>query len=236
MSRRLLVLLFVLAMSWMAYQEGAAQARTVTATITVVVRPVLEARADHQEMAFRLPQGSTAEETFGLEIGTNDWPIELHLSLLSVDREDGLSFSCGIRRDGDSAGAFTWIDPLTTSLSPAIRLRTPGWSRYSITIRVIAAVDSHVAAHTSALSIVLRSASGLVLVKEVPILVSIDPTIAPTPPPEGGGAWTAERPGSLPAHASSAASEARAARPTLLLLVTSEGVTQVDSDALPPLR
>jgi len=209
------------------------QTRTGTVAITLTVPPILELRLPSTSPDLYLAPGTSAETTINLTVGTNDGPLDLHFSLLSYRLESVLSFEYHLGAEDTAQTSPSWIQIPPMSLSPPFLLPSSGWTNYTLSVRTTAQEDAAPGTYFQSLRMILRSMSGLIEIRDIPVSVTVLPGESASLPQAQGQGGT----NSLSA-AVSALESVNVEGNTLpeceqVLIITWEGITQVSWDCLP---
>ena len=220
--------LVVLGVSLLAFP----QTRTFTGTITITIPPALELLLPSESLDLHLAPGTSAIRTVELSVGTNDWPLELHFTLVSSFFETGLTFEYHLETVEEGQITRSWIQIPAISLSTPVLLPFPGWTNYTLSIRATAQENAVSGAFPQNLRMILRSASGLIEIQDIPISVTVLPNAsAGTVRVEGQGGTG--QPASDNAPSSGKTGGAPLPERRQVLIITWEGITQVNYDDLP---
>ena len=217
--------LVVLGVSLLAFPE----AKTVTTTSTITIPPALELLLPSESLDLHLALGTSTIRTVKLSVGTNDWPLELHFTLLSSFFETGLTFEYRLEAEKEGQITHSWIQIPTISLSTPVLLPFPSWTDYTLYIRATAQENAVPGTFPQNLRMILRSASGLIEIQGIPISVTVFPGAS-------AGSVRAEGQGGT-SHPAGAMNNALASGETgsaplperrqQVLIITWEGITQV---------
>ena len=158
---------------------ASSQARPFTGTIKLVVPPALEVQLARRSLAFDLTPGSTTVAATELSVGTNDWPLELYASVLPSGSGSTLLFEYQLASAQGSLPIPSWIKVQPFKLTPSIELTSPGWTMYTLFVRVTAQGDAASGSFFQSLRLVLRSRSGLVEAMDIPFSVMVFSTGSP---------------------------------------------------------
>jgi len=161
--------LIVLGVSFLAFPET----ETATVAITIMVAPILELQLPSMNQDLYLAAGKSAEMTINLTVGTNDWPLELHFSLLSSHSESVLDFEYRIEAEDEAQASPSWVQIPITSLSRPQLLPSSGWTNYTLSVRATTQKDAAPGTYFQSLRMILRSTSGLVEVRDIPVSVTV---------------------------------------------------------------
>lgn len=208
------------------------QTRTFTGTITITIPPALELLLPSESLDLHLAPGTSAIRTVKLSVGTNDWPLELHFALLSSCFETGLAFEYRLEAEKEGQITRSWIQIPAISLSTPVLLPFPSWTDYTLSIRATAQENAVPGTCFQSLRMILRSASGLIEIQDIPISVTVLAGAS-------AGSVRAEGQGgtSHPVDANALASGETGGAPLperrQVLIITWEGITQVNCDDLP---
>jgi len=224
----LLVLIVLVGASLLAFP----QTRTVTGIITATIPPALELQLPSVSQDLYLVAGKSAEMTINLAVGTNDWPLDLHFSLLSSHSESVLDFEYRIEAEDEAQTSPSWVQIPTMLLSQRLLLPSSGWTNYTLSIRATAQEDAAPGTYFQNLRMILRSTSGLVEVRDIPASVTVLPG-------ESTGLMQTEGMGgddplsTSIGHLDSVNAEGAVPECEQVLIITWEGVTVARWDDLP---
>jgi len=223
--------LVVLGVSLLAFPET----KTVTGTITMTIPPALELLLPSESLDLLLAPGTSAIRTVELSVGTNDWPLELHFTLLPSLFEPVLAFEYRLEAEKEGQITRSWVQIPAISLSTPVLLPFPSWTDYTLSIRATAPENAVPGTFFQNLRMILRSTSGIIEIQDIPISVTVLPdTSADSMRTEGQGGTS---------HSASAMNNALVSGGTgssaplperqQVLIITWEGITQVNWDDLP---
>ena len=223
--------LVVLGVNLLAFPET----RTVTATVTLTVSPILELRLPSMSPDLHLAPGTSAIRTIKLSVGTNDWPLELHFTLLASLFEPGLTFEYRLEAEQEGQITRSWIQIPAISLSTPVLLPFPSWTDYTLSIRATAQENAVPGTFPQNLRMILRSASGLIEIQDIPISVTVLSGASTGSVRAEGQGGTSHPAGAMNALASgeTGSSAPLPERRQQMLIITWEGITQVNWDDLP---
>lgn len=221
--------LVVLGVSLLAFP----QTRTVTATVTLRIPPALELRLPSMSLDLYLAAGTSAETTINLTVGTNDWPLDLRFSLLSSRLESVLAFEYRLDAEDEAQTSPFWTQIPTMSLPPPLLLPSSGWTRYALSVRTTAQEDAAPGTYFQSLRMILRSMSGLVEIRDIPVSVTVLPgEFASLLQADGMGGTSSLSVAISPLESANVEGNALP-ECEQVLIITWEGVTQVSWDCLP---
>ena len=209
------------------------QTRTVTATITLTIPPALELRLPSMSPDLYLAPGTSAETTITLTVGTNDWPLDLHFSLLSSRLESVLAFEYHLDAENEAQTPPSWIQIPPMSLSPPLLLPSSGWTNYALSVRTTARKDAAPGTYFQSLRMILRSTSGLVEIRDIPVSVTVLPGESASLLQAEGMGGTSSLSATTSALESANVEGNALPECEQVLIITWEGITQVSWDCLP---
>jgi len=213
---------------------GFPETRTMTATVTITIPPALEVLLPTKTSDLYLAPGSSATTTVKLSVGTNDWPLELLFTLLSSLFEPGLSFEYRLEAEKEGSITSSWTQIPRISLSTPVLLPFPSWTNYTLSIRATAQGNAVPGTFPQNLRMILRSASGLVEIRDIRISVTVLPGVPAHSAKAEGQGGTSHSTAALDALASG---ETESNAPLLdreqVLVVTWEGIVLMNRDQLP---
>ena len=223
--------LVVLGVSLLAFS----QTRTVTGTITITIPPALELLLPSNSIDLHLAPGTLAIRTVKLSVGTNDWPLELHFTLLSPLFEPAVTLEYLLEAEKEGQITRSWIQIPAISLSTPVSLPFPSWTDYTLSIRATAQENSVPGTFSQSLRMILRSASGLIEMQDIPISVTVLAGASAGSVRAEGQGGTSHPVGAINALASGETGSSSAPLPERqqVLIITWEGITQVNWDDLP---
>ena len=114
------------------------QRNPLVGTISAVVPPGLEVRMADEGLALNFEFGTLAVAATELSVGTNDWPLEVYAEVFPVEERSALVFDYRLEIAQESSPKSPWIRLLNSKPSPPIQLFSPGWTTYTLSIRVSA--------------------------------------------------------------------------------------------------
>lgn len=220
--------LIVLGVSLLAFP----QTRTVTGTITLTIPPALELQLPRVSQDLYLAAGKSDEMTINLTVGTNDWPLDLHFSLLSSHSESVLDFEYRIEAEGEAQTSLSWVQIPTMSLSRLLLLASPGWTNYTLSVRATVQEDAAPGTYFQNLRMILRSTSGLVEIRDIPVFVTVLPGESTSLMQAEGMGGTNPLSTSI-SHLNSVNVEGNVPECEQVLIITWEGVTVANWADLP---
>ena len=221
--------LIVLGVSLLAFP----QTRTVTGIITATIPPALELQLPSVSQDLYLAAGTSAEMTINLTVGTNDWPLELHFSLLSSHSESVLNFEYRIEAEDETQTPPSWVQIPIMSLSRPQLLPSSGWTNYTLSVRATAQEEAAPGTYFQSLRMILRSTSGLVEVHDIPTSVTVLPGESTSLMQTEGMGGASPLSTSI-SHLNSANNvEGDVPECKQVLIITWEGITVASWDALP---
>ena len=174
MNRRVLIIfvgLLVLGIGFLA----SAQAKTFTWTSTFTIPAALELDTGSKQPILKLEAGAgeLVKAKLTLRVGTNDWPLNLHLGLVldgTAEPEFDLFYQF-VR--GDKLGPL-WVSlPVFSNGNPVAQLPYPAWTDYSLAIRMNLPDATAQGTYHYKLCLLLRSRSGLVKSLDIPVEVVV---------------------------------------------------------------
>jgi len=202
------------------------QTRAVTATITLTIPAALELQLSSMRSDLYLASGTSPQTAISLRVGTNDWPLDLRLSLLPSSLESPLAFEFHLCVEGEVRPSLSWTRIPVMLLSPPVLLPSPGWTSYTLSVRATAQDDTAPGIYVQILRMILRSTSGLVEIRDISVPVTVLPSVPGNTSPAGGqGGIGALEPVDFEADILEECEQ--------VLIITWEGVTVVNSDCLP---
>jgi len=221
--------LVVLVVSLLAFP----QTETVTGTITLTIPPALELQLPGMSQDLYLAAGTSAEMTIDLAVGTNDWPLDLHFSLISSSLESALAFEYSLKTEDEAQTSPSWTQIPALSLSPPLLLpSSAGWTSYTLSVRATAQENASPGTYLQSVRMILRSTAGLIEIRDIPVSVTVLPgESASVMQAEGMG-------GASPLSSSispfnSANIEGNSNKCEQVLIITWEGVTVASLNSLP---
>ena len=209
------------------------QTRTGTATVTLTIPPALELRLPSVSPDLYLAPGTSAETTLNLTVGTNDWPLDLHFSLLSSRLESVLAFEYHLDAGNEAQTSPSWTKIPPMSLSPPLLLPSSGWTNYTLSVRTTAQEDAAPGTYFRSLRMILCSMSGLVVIRDIPVSVTILPGESASLPQARGQGGTSSLSAATSAMESVSVEDNTLPEHERVLIITWEGITQVSWDSLP---
>ena len=210
------------------------QTRTVTGTITITIPPALELLLPSKSLDLHLVPGTSAIRAVKLSVGTNDWPLELHFTLLSSLFEPVLTFEYRLEAEQEGQITRSWIQIPAISLSTPVLLPFPSWTDYTLSIRATAQENAVPGTFPQNLRMILRSASGLIEIQDIPISVTVLAGASAGSVRTEGQGGTSHPAGAMNALASGeTGSSVPLPERQQVLIITWEGITQVNWDDLP---
>jgi len=213
---------------------GFPETRTMTATVTLTIPPALEVLLPTKTSNLHLAPGSSATTTVKLSVGTNDWPLELHFTLLSPLFEPAVTLEYLLEAEKEGQITHSWIQIPAISLSTPVLLPFPSWTNYTLSIRATAQENAVPGTFPQNLRMILRSASGLIEIQDIPISVMVLPCASAGSVRAEGQGGTSHPAGAMNALASGEkGSSAPLPERQQVLIITWEGITQVNWDDLP---
>jgi len=152
---------------------ASAEDETFNRTAAVVIPAALEVAPSETNLVVELVSGGTTSVTVTLAVGTNDWPVQLGLGLLSREPGLGLAFSYQFKVEQEEPPAPLWSQIPHFSCAPHIELTSPGWTRYTLSISVTAPEGAIPGECLQVLRLSFHSSSGLVDMRDIPIRVRV---------------------------------------------------------------
>jgi len=157
--------------------SATAASKTFSWTSTVTIPAVLKVIPTDKALLLALTPGSTATAATSVSVGTNDWPLELFLGLLSQTGEAkaGIKLAYNFEVDARVSLIRTWLEilPFTTTASPAAVLPSPGWTTYRLSIQVTGSTKITPGDYLYTLRLRFRSQSGRLETCDLPIHVTV---------------------------------------------------------------
>ncbi len=221
MKPKVVVTIFRLLLPGMSFLASS-QTRTSTATIKLVIAPALEVSTSGSRFDFDLDLGTTATAATELYVGTNDWPLDLSISMLSAKAGSDVSFEYRLETIPESLPLPSWSKIPDFELASPIELASPGWTRYRLFVRVAVPENACPGTFQQVLRLIFHSSSSLVEIRDIPIHVNILSRIS-----EGQGRANATSTGQ------SAVPNADKIVSRQVLVITWEGVSLVRWENLP---
>lgn len=174
MVKRARFLLVVLALMFtFGYVLVAGDTCRMTSTFTIPA--ALELYTDTKQPTLRLEAacGGQVQAKLALRVGTNDWPLDLHLGLVSgAGGEPAFNLFYQFVR-GDQLGP-AWISlPLFFHTNPVDQLPYPAWTDYTLAIRVNVPENTTQGTYSYKVRLLLRSRSGLTESVDLPVQVVV---------------------------------------------------------------
>ena len=154
------------------------QTKPLTGTINAVIPPGLEVQMADGSLALGLVLGTSAVAATELSVGTNDWPLELYADVLPAEEGSALAFEYRLETAQESFPKSSWIRVLNSKLAPPIELPSPGWTTYTMSIRVSAQEGTPPGTFFRSLRLIFRSRSGLVEARDIPVSVTVFPSVS----------------------------------------------------------
>ena len=213
---------------------GFPETRTMTATVTITIPPALEVLLPSKSTDLHLAPGSSATTIINLSVGTNDWPLDLHLTLLPSCLEPALSFEYRLEAEKEGPITSSWTQIPRISLSTPVLLASPSWTNYTLSVRVTAQENAVPGTFLQSVRMILRSVSGLVEIRDIPISVTVLPGVPASSVKAEGQGGTSHSTTAMNALACGK-TESNAPLPVReqVLVVTWEGIVLVNRDQLP---
>lgn len=152
-----------------------ARADTYVVTSTFTIPAALELHTGSKHPLFKLETsaGELVKAKLPLRVGTNDWPLDLHLGLLldgTAEPEFDLFYQF-VR--GDEPGPL-WVSlPVFSNGNPVGQLPYPAWTDYTLGIMVKLPEGTAQGSYHFKLRLLLRSRSGLVKSLDIPVEVVV---------------------------------------------------------------
>ncbi|MEM3433682.1 MAG: hypothetical protein QXQ66_10045 [Candidatus Hadarchaeum sp.] len=108
-----------------------------------------------------------------LRVGTNDWPLKLHLGLVEPNNVQPSTFVFYQFVKGTELGILWLSIPVFSETVWIAELPDPGWTEYTLAIRVNPLSDVSPGCYVWKLRILLRSNSGLEKKCDIPIEITV---------------------------------------------------------------
>jgi len=154
---------------------GSAESKSLTWTSTFTIPPTLELHTGSKQPILKLEAsaGDLVKAKLTLRVGTNDWPLNLHLGLVL----DGIAepefdlFYQFVR--GDELSPLWVLLPVFSNGNPVAQLPYPAWTDYSLAIRMNLPDSTAQGTYHYKLCLLLHSRSGLVKSLDIPVEVVV---------------------------------------------------------------
>jgi len=156
--------------------SAAADERTHVFTSTFTIPAALEIDTESAEPLLELlaTPGAPATAHLPLRVGTNDWPLDLHLGLLeSEETLPEFSLFYQFVEGNELAGAWVSL-PQFSGDNPVAVLASPAWTNYTLAVRVAPPEDTESETYAGTLRVLLRSRSGKVKSVDIPVELAVD--------------------------------------------------------------
>jgi len=148
------------------------ESKTFSCTATITIPAVLEVLLSEEELNVHLTPGATATTGLSLSVGTNCWPLELYLGLVSPpEAGSALAFAYRFGIETESLTIPLWIQIPAFALASPLDLPSPGWTTYTLFIRITAGENIVPGEYLQILRLTFRSTTGLVETRDIPIRV-----------------------------------------------------------------
>lgn len=170
-----IIILLLLVMSLQALAENASS--SISVPITITIDPVVEVRMVKEDLKLDAANGSEAVATTRFSVGTNDWPLELHFTLLSPCLEPALSFECRLEAEKGGPITSSWTQIGATSLSRSVSLPFAGWTDYTMSVRATTKENAVSGDFHQTLRMIFHSMSGLVVVRDIQVFGTVLPGV-----------------------------------------------------------
>jgi len=152
-----------------------AEGKTFQFTSSFTIPAALDLKVTSPEMALRLEgaPGQPATAKLALRVGTNDWPLDLHLGLVAAETKTP-GFTLLYQFVEGHGPAAAWISvPTFSAYNPVAGLPSPAWTDYTLGVRVTPPKDAVSGTYTWTLRLLLRSRSGRVESVDIPVQLVI---------------------------------------------------------------
>lgn len=157
--------------------SATAESKAFSWTSTVTIPAVLKVIPTDKALLLELTPGSTAIAATSVSVGTNDWPLEFFLGLLSQTGETKpvIKLAYNFEVDARVSLTRTWLEilPFTTTAFPAAVLSSPGWTTYRLSIQVTGSTETTPGDYLYTLRLSFRSQSGRLETCDLPIHVTV---------------------------------------------------------------
>lgn len=170
-ARRLVILSIAV---FAAGHVFSAEAGTLVFRSAFTIPPALELHAGDDPPSIQLlaRPGETAVAELPLRVGTNDWPVRLHLGLLHKSPGEFV-FLYQFAKEDVSPGVWVSL-PAFCADNPVDLLPHPAWTDYTLAVRVTPPEGTEPGSYTCTLRLLLRSRSGRVETVDIPVELVVD--------------------------------------------------------------
>ncbi len=168
-TRVALLIMLVFGVGQAAFADGSTRLITSTFTIPAVLELAFPEASPVLQLTGAPGQPVVAQCT--LRVGTNDWPLDLHLGI-PADAAIPAAFQPLYRFVESDASSALWVSMPVFSDSMAVaQLASPAWTNYTLAVRLTIPEDAAVGVYSWRLRVLFHSRSGQV--EEVAIPVSL---------------------------------------------------------------
>lgn len=157
-------------------QLAIADGRSHVFTSTFTIAAALEIETDTAPATLQLEAnpGRPAMAEFPLRVGTNDWPLDLHLGLLADEGANpAITILYQFVEAGEAGGLWVSLPSFSDS-SPVAVLPSPAWTDYSLALRATALEGTEAGVYHATVRVLLRSRSGKVASVDFPVELVVD--------------------------------------------------------------
>lgn len=165
----------VVALTLLGGQTAVAEGHALVLSSSFAVRAALKADflAPATGLQLHTTPGQAAVVEGTLRVGTNDWPLDLHLGILSEQGSvEGATLLYRFTEEPDPASAWVAMTAFS-EVEPVAQLPSPAWTDYSLAVRVTPPDGTPSGSHRWAVRVLLRSRSGQVATVEFPVTLTV---------------------------------------------------------------
>jgi len=145
----------------------------MTSAFTIPAALELHTYGKQPSLVLEAHAGELAKEELPLQVGTNDWPLNLYLGVVfaGVAKPEFDLFYQFVR--GQELGPM-WVSlPVFSNGNPVGQLPYPAWTDYTLGIMVKLPEDTAQGTYHFKIRLLLRSSSGLVKSLNIPVEVVV---------------------------------------------------------------
>ncbi len=162
----------MLVVGQLAIADG--RSHVFTSTFTIAAALEIEATASATTLRLEANSGQPTIAEFPLRVGTNDWPLDLHMGLLGAEGVDpAISIRYAFVEAGEEGGLWLSLPSFSDS-SPVTVLSSPAWTDYMLALRATAPEGTETGVYNATVRVLLRSRSGKVASVDFPVELVVD--------------------------------------------------------------